>query len=237
MVFSSLKARNRRRRLAQRGVAPEIRRETARYGARSGVWTVATRGLGPDSVVYAFGVGDNLAWELAMIERHGVTVHAFDPTPRSVAWVRRQDLPDRLVFAPVGLAEHDGELELFAPRRATSKNYSVLAPRGRSDGGAGERVACPVARLGTLARERGHGRIDVLKMDIEGAEATALPDLLRSGPAVGQLLVELHYGHPDVTLDEAVALVHDARAKGFRVLDVSPRGYELTLVHEDWPWA
>ena len=30
-------------------------------------------------MVYSFGVGQDISWDLAMIERFGVTVHAFDP--------------------------------------------------------------------------------------------------------------------------------------------------------------
>ena len=129
MVWQRLKGWSRRRRLTRHGIAPELFVPRARHGARSGVWTVATEGLHAGSVVYSFGVGDNLAWELAMVERFGVVVHAFDPTPRAVRWVAEQDLPRGLAFTPVGLAAEDGELELWAPRRPGSKNFSIHPPR------------------------------------------------------------------------------------------------------------
>jgi FkbM family methyltransferase len=231
-VLRRLKAARRRRRLAEIGIAPEVElagRRVERHGARSGVWALDASRLTAESVVYSFGVGDNVAWDLALIERHGVTVHAFDPTSRSIDWIGRQDLPERFRFHPIGLAGHDGELELFPPRKPTSMNYGVL------DRGAGSapRVRVPVKRLATLAAELGHERVDVLKMDVEGAELAALPDVLASGVEVGQLLVELHYGHPAVSWDETARLLADVRARGFRVLDVSERGYELTFLHPE----
>lgn len=239
MGWRHVKAWSRRRRLARHGIAPELRVATARYGARSGLWTVATEGLHAGSVVYSFGVGDNLAWELAMVERFGLIVHAFDPTPRSVRWVAEQALPPGLRFTPVGLAAQDGELALFPPRKATSKNFSIHPPRTPAWKRTPDpqRVRCPVARLATLTTERGHAHVDVLKLDIEGAELEAVPELLRSGPPVGQLLLELHYGHPAVPYGASLGLLEDARRRGYRVLDVSPRGYELTLVHREWPFS
>ena len=84
MVLRGLKEYLRRRQLARQGVAPRLSVPTVSAGARSGVWTVCPEGITPDSVVYSFGVGDNVAWDLAMIRRFGVQVHAFDPTPASV---------------------------------------------------------------------------------------------------------------------------------------------------------
>ena len=42
-----------------------------------------------------------------------------------------------------------------------------------------ETVAVPVSRLSTIMSELGHERLDVLKMDIEGAEYAVLDDMLR----------------------------------------------------------
>src|SRR5262245_14315827 len=57
-------------------------------------------------------------------------------------------------------------------------------------GNGGQFFTAPAERLPTIARRLGHQRIDVLKIDIEGGEYAVLDDLLRSGPAVRQLLVE-----------------------------------------------
>jgi len=43
-------------------------------------WAVWPGSIRRDSVVYSFGVGDSVGWDLEMIERFGATVHAFDPT-------------------------------------------------------------------------------------------------------------------------------------------------------------
>src|SRR5262245_52121017 len=95
---SRFKDWKRRRQLARAGIGVELDVPTFSAGARSGVWVVASEGLGPKSVVWSVGVGDNIAWDLALIERFGCAVDAFDPTPRAREWLAPQELPARFRF-------------------------------------------------------------------------------------------------------------------------------------------
>jgi hypothetical protein len=69
-------------------------------------------------------------------------------------------------------------------------------------------------------------------MDIEGAEMQALPDMVSSGIFPGQLLVEFHYNYPDIGFDQFLDLIQSLRDNGYRILDISERGYEFSFVHE-----
>ena len=93
-------------------------------------------------------------------------------------------------------------------------------------------VSCPVKRFSTLLGELGHSTVDVLKMDIEGGEMDALPDILAGKHDIGQLLVEFHYNYPAIGFNDFVAVVGVARSAGFRVCHISERGYEFSLIHE-----
>lgn len=221
---SRLKDWRRRRQLARAGIAVELAVPTFAAGARSGVWVVATAGLSADSVVWSFGVGDNLAWELAMIAQFGCAVHAFDPTPRAIAWLAAQALPPPLRFHPLGLAERDGELPFAPPRKPADVNFRPVA---RPVAGG---ITAPVRRLSTLAREFGTAAIDVLKLDIEGGEYAVLPDLLAHGPRPRQLLVEFHHGQHGVPLAATAGALVALRGAGYRLFDISRRGLEMSLL-------
>ncbi len=225
MVLRVLKDFLRRRQLAHHGVAPRFSVPIVRDGARSGVWTVCPDGVTPDSVVYSFGVGDNIAWDLAMIRRFGVAVHAFDPTPASVRWVRAQTLPPRFHFHEYGLAAHDGVVRFVAPRRAGAVNYTPAA-----DGAAGALVTAPVRRLSTVWDQLGRRPIEILKMDIEGGEYDVIDDLLESGVPVRQLLVEFHHHFPSVGLAKTLRAVRALEAAGFRIFHISQRGLEFSFL-------
>jgi FkbM family methyltransferase len=215
----------RRRALGRAGIGVEVDIPTFAAGARSGTWVVASADLGPASVVWSAGVGDNVAWDLALIERFGCRVQAFDPTPRARAWLAAQALPERFVFHAVGLAAFDGEQPFAAPARVADVNFRPLAARAPGS------VLAPVRRIATLARELGQERIDVLKLDIEGGEYEVLDDLLASGPLPHQILVEFHHGQHGIPLARTLAAIAALRARGYRTLHISPRGLEFTFVH------
>lgn len=218
---SALKDWRRRRLLQRAGVGVEVTVPTFAAGARSGIWVVDPRRLGPQAVVYSVGVGDNIAWDLAMIERFGCTVHGFDPTPRAAAFVDRQRLPPQFVFHRLGLAAHDGSQAFAAPRKAGDVNYRP---------GVGE-LRAPVRRLATLARDLGHRRVDVLKLDIEGGEYEVLPDVLASGLCVQQLLIEFHHGQHGIAFAATARALAQLRDAGFSIFHLSRRGLEFSLLH------
>jgi FkbM family methyltransferase len=102
----------------------------------------------------------------------GGRVVAFEPARDSAAAIRaaaaRNGLAVEVVEAALG--EEDGEVELFADPRHGAHYAGV-----RSQFGAGEAVqTAPLATLDAWAAATGLDRLDVVKLDIEGAEILAL---------------------------------------------------------------
>jgi hypothetical protein len=57
---------------------PEVQYPQRRYGE----WTICPELLEQRVVVYSMGIGDNIDFELAVMDEWGAEVHAFDPTPQ-----------------------------------------------------------------------------------------------------------------------------------------------------------
>lgn len=192
-------------------------------------WPVCSELIGRDSVVYSFGVGANVAWDVGMIEQFGVHVHAFDPTPESIAWVARQQLPPEFHFHDFGIAAFDGTLNFYPPKKPGRIHFSQDCQKfNRPDQ---PQFVGQVLRLSTIMQRLGHSRIDVLKMDVEGTEFDCVPELLQSGIEIGQLLVEVHYHYPQRSFDEGISLLRQIEAAGFQCFDISPRGLEFAFVN------
>jgi hypothetical protein len=150
--------------------------------ADGGKWVSDPQSLKTGTVVYSFGAGDDISFDAEMAGVYGCEVHCFDPTPSVVRdfALCRPGQPvgkGKFWFHPVGL----GPISLD-PDQA---DELVL-----------EDEKCKVKRLSEIAAELGHKHVDILKVDIEGAEMAALTEILTSGTlarlSVKQLLVEFH---------------------------------------------
>jgi FkbM family methyltransferase len=203
---------------------PEVNVASVRLGSTYGGWTICTEaGLGPDSVIYSVGVGEDISFDLGLIQKFGCTVLAFDPTPRSIDWLKTQDLPQQFQFFPWGLGETDGLASFAAPTNARHVSYSSAALKGRT-------VQCEVYRLSTLMRKVGHEKIDLLKMDIEGSEYVVIEDILTDNVRPRQLLTEFHHGMYGIARAKTAIALQRLNTMGYRIFSISPNGREYSFV-------
>jgi FkbM family methyltransferase len=142
-----------------------------------------------------------------------------------VSWARSQALPAAFVLHEFGLAASDGTASFSPPLDPTHVSYSMV--RRDPNGSA---IRAEVRRLATIAAMLGHTHINLLKMDIEGAEYAALPDCLSSGLKIDQLLVEFHHGWNSIGVAETKRAISFLRCAGYRIANVSPSGCEFTLL-------
>ena len=181
------------------------------------------------SIVYSFGVGQDITFDLAAIERFRCHVYAFDPTPRSIRWVRSQITPAELHFCEFGIGARPDKLLFYPPSSDTNVSYTV-SPRQRSNGDA---VAAEVLDLRSILCRLKHGSVDILKMDIEGAEYVVIETLAQQGSLPGQLMVEFHHGMYGYTAKNTKQALDRLRQDGYYPYYVSDTWREFGFVHRD----
>lgn len=209
---------------------PEVQVDYDVLGTDYGGWPLL-RTLTPQApLIYSFGIGEDISFDLAAVERHDAILHAFDPTPRCLAWIAAQSLPETFHFHPIGLSDSDGEARFFAPSKQQNVSFSA-APADESDPRLA--VSAPVKRLATILAELGTPCPDILKMDIEGFEYAVLEDLIGSGIIPSQLLIEFHHRMYGIANARTLAAVDRLRAVGYRIFYVSQSGHEYGFVHQD----
>lgn len=199
----------------------QIKCQRVKLGKEGACWRVCPQELRASSVAYSFGVGEDISFDLALIERFGLRVQAFDPTPRSIEWLRSQTLPPEFVFHAYGVASFDGSCAFLPPENPAHVSHSIV-------GRPASRPAIEVAvhRLGTIMKMLGHEHIDLLKMDIEGAEYEVLADMLTCGIPVKQVLVEFHHRWPQIGVERTKQSIRALNKAGYRIFSVSPSGEE-----------
>lgn len=157
-----------------------------RIGSDYGGWTIPVDLICPDWICYCGGAGEDITFDLGLSERFGCHIYSFDPTPRAVSYVQRVagDQP-RYHFYPLGLWSGDTTLRFYAPRDSHHVSHSAVNLQKTST-----YFEAPARRISTLMRELNHDRIDLLKLDIEGAEYGVLESLIEDDIVVKVLLVE-----------------------------------------------
>ena len=128
-------------------------------------------------VCYCAGVGEDVTFDLGLIDRFGCDVFAFDPTPRAATHVAAvaADQP-RFHFVPVGLWSEDARLRFWAPRDPAHVSHSILNLQETKTYFEAE-----CRTVASLMRELGHAHIDLMKVDIEGAEHRTIRRMLDDG--------------------------------------------------------
>lgn len=195
------------------------------HGSACGGWAIMKNSLSSDSVVYSVGIGEDASFDLSLIARYGCTVHAFDPTPRSKDWVGRHCVDFRFRFFDYALAGRDGQLRLFQPKNTEHVSASLNKSSHTSD----IFFDAPCYRLMTVMSQLGHSHIDVLKMDVEGAEYEIISDLIQTQAidVIGQLLIEFHHWMPGIDKERTRDAVRDLERQGLKAAWVSDWGYEV----------
>ena len=196
----------------RRALGPRSSVPLVRLGSRYGGWVIPSDLVDAQSIVYSGGVGEDVSFDLALIARTGCSIWAFDPTPRSIEFARRIT-ERRFHLQPVGLWSSDGVKRFHAPRDPRHVSHTALGSRPDRPYFDAE-CKC----LDTVMRELGHDHIDLLKLDIEGAEFEVLGSVQTEPQCI---CVELH---PVLGINEIVDFV---RALPYEVLHVE--GWNVTL--------
>jgi FkbM family methyltransferase len=172
-------------RLLLRSCIRTARTPAARLGTEYGGWWVPKSVLPQRGVAYCGGAGEDISFDLAL-HAAGWTVVTCDPTPRAIEHVlSAAPADDSFIFMPVGWWDRAETLSFYAPSDPSHVSHSVVNLQKTRDYFSAE-----VMRVKDVAEKLGHERVDLLKMDIEGAEFRVIEDLLTSGPLPTVLLVE-----------------------------------------------
>lgn len=195
-----------------------------KIGSRYGGWVVPTRLMASDWICYCGGVGEDITFDLGLIERFGCEVFAFDPTPRSIAHVEREaaGVP-RYRFKPVGLWSDDQTLRFYEPKNPNHVSHSVVNLQQ-----TGTYFEAPCRSIASLMAELGHDRIDLLKIDIEGAEHTVIAAMLDTGIRPKVLCTEIDQ---PVSFTRYWRTINRILASGYRL--IAADGWNYSFLRED----
>ncbi|EDX74631.1 methyltransferase, FkbM family protein [Coleofasciculus chthonoplastes PCC 7420] len=157
-----------------------------KIGSDYGGWVVPTNLIKPDWVCYCAGVGEDITFDLGIIERFSCNVFAFEPTPRAKKYVGKIAVNNKKFhFYQIGLWSKDSIQKFFVPTNPRFVSHSILNLSETQDF-----FEANCQRLSTIMQNLEHEKIDLLKMDIEGAEHEVLKSLIEDNIDIKVIGVE-----------------------------------------------
>ena len=148
------------------------RKETERLGSDYGGWHIPKNTIQENWTIYSGGVGEDTTFDEELIKKYNCHVHAFDPTPRAKKHVEKQNIPN-FHFHNYGLWSEEKELKFYAPKDPKHVSHSILNLQQTND-----YFTAKVKRIKDIMEELQHTKLDLLKIDVEGAEHEVINSLL-----------------------------------------------------------
>ncbi len=197
------------------------------YGNQYGGFFVHPALLNNNSVVYSFGIGEDISFDQAIADKHKCTVHGFDPTPKSINWLDGQELPDNFIFHKYGIAEESGEVSFFLPKNPEHVSGSVVH---QSNVEQNYNIKVDMKSFTDIIGELKHSKVDILKMDIEGSEYSVLENIFSSNVQINQILVEFHERFFKDGKLKTIKFVERLQSLGFEIFAISDSFEEISFV-------
>jgi FkbM family methyltransferase len=180
-----------------------------KLGTSYGGWLIPVNLLTSGSICYMAGAGEDISFDVELAKRFQCDVYIFDPTPRSKAhfdtvilaadmgkqtfthaniqYYLEESIVTHLKFKEIGIWKNHDILKFYEPRDSTHVSHSITNLQ-KTDG----YFEAPVERLSDIMRSLGHDHIDMLKLDIEGAEFPVIDSIIEDKIEIRILCIEFH---------------------------------------------
>lgn len=209
---------------------PDVQMTYCFLGSEYGGWPLLPDFTESKDVIYSFGLGTDISFDLAAIELYGCRILGFDPTPKSIKWLSQQQLPESFSYYPVGISDKDGQAIFFEPANPNHVSFSSKEPSGNH---RNQKISAEVLTLGSIVKEFGDmTKPEIVKLDIEGFEYDVVSEILASGIRPKQLLIEFHHGLWDIPVESTLETVSALRSAGYSIFYVSYTGREYGFVFQ-----
>ena len=200
------------------------------YGNKYGGFYVCPNLLSSSSIVYSFGIGEDISFDKSIIEEFQCDVFGFDPTPKSIDWVNTQRLPKKFHFFEYGIDNVSGTAKFYLPRNPVFVSGSIFANTNLI---TNETIDVQMKSFQDIVSDLGHKKIDILKMDIEGSEFHVLESIFKANINIDQILIEFHdrfFKDGKARLKRAEKIL---QSNGFEIFALSDSLEEVSFIQKN----
>lgn len=222
------------------------------YGTVYGGWWLPNAlNLSPTSTVISAGAGEDISFDLAIQSQFGCTVEIYDPTERAIKHFEeiqnyyKPNFPGfsgniqkdyeiwisplkpnfaKINFNKFGLAAADSTVKFYKQTNPDYVSQTVVPDMYGTD-----YTIAKMKRLQTVLKEKGLEKIDVLKLDIEGAELQVLETMLEDKIYPTVLCLEFDYYLKGKDRGETGIIINKLYDVGYKLLH--GENWNYTFMH------
>lgn len=199
------------------------------YGNSYGGFYVNPAILDKSSIVYSFGIGEDISFDLAIMKHHKCKLFAFDPTPKSISWIKNQKMSPDFIFHEYGLSAISGSVDFYLPKNSNFVSGSAII---QNNVNVDQKVTVKMLSIHDIVIKLGHKQIDLLKIDIEGSEYEVIQSIARSKIPICQIVVEFHERFFKDGKAKTIEAINILRNIGFEIFAVSDTYEEVSFIHK-----
>jgi len=182
------------------------------------------------ALVYSFGIGEDMSFDNEMIKQYGCSVFGFDPTPKSVVWVEKQEKQPEFRFLPIGIGSKNQQMIFYLPKNDQNVSGSLVLNNNRVSSKNG--VEVEIKTLKTIMKNKTHEKINILKLDIEGSEYEVIESIINDNIKPDQILVEFHSRFFHNGILKTINAVRKLKRYGYILFAISDSGEEMSFIRK-----
>ena len=182
-----------------------------KIGTEYGGWYIPENFIKQDSICYCLGVGEDVSFDLGLINKFDCAVISVDPTPRAIKHFQtiientkngisteiksgnisevyykiNKNILDKWFFLPYGVWKENTKQKFYAPKNPEHVSHSIVNLQNTDEYFEAE---CKTVK--TIMQKFKHNKIDLLKMDIEGVEHDVVRSIFQDDIYPEVLLIE-----------------------------------------------
>ena len=167
-------------------------------------WSIVANSLNSNSIVVDIGLGEDITFSQSLIKKYKLVVNGYDPTPKSIGYIKRIK-PNKFVLNEYGLGTRKEKTKFYLPNDENHVSGSIIREQHLGH----QEIDVEMITIGDIFGMLKCDQIDLLKLDIEGAEF----DLIESqefkeySAKIDMICIEFHHRWPSYGIKSTLQAV------------------------------
>jgi FkbM family methyltransferase len=197
------------------------------HGNNYGGFFIHEETLNSSSVIYSFGVGEDLSFDNSLVNLFNCRVYSFDPTPKSISWFKENNKSQNIQLHEYGISNESGVQVFYLPKNMQNVSGSCINHNGLDENNI---LPVQMYTLIDITKMLNHNKIDILKMDIEGFEYEVIDSILQSEIEIKQVVCEFHERYFANGSSKTKSFIEKMNKSGYKIFALSKILQEVSFI-------